>query len=245
MIRNEGEREKEGERKAVSGSWSAAYDNISHPELFCIPPLGVIIGAWRWYKKRLKKMLVCSIYVECDLIQSCRKYLWPSGRACFFLLHLIRTRSLTMLWVFKTLNLHFFKNLNKKHPYTHTYRITTPHVNYQVPFQRTFASLAVLIIIVVCISLRDGEFFFLSSLIRIQLIHCDCGAAGGIWTASLCLSPVWASLKSGAVIICRCSSWQGSKKQMRTLGGVRGLSHTPLPIIHPYDVGLKWHCNFN
>lgn len=129
-----------------------------------------------------------------------------------------------------------------------TQEITNPHVNYQVPFQRTLASLAILIIIVVCISLwvrkREG-FFLLSSLIRSQLIHCNCGAAGGIWTASLCLSPVWASLKSGAVIICRCSSWQGSRKQMRTLGGVRRPSHTPLPVIHPYDVGLKWHCNFN
>ena len=67
-----------------------------------------------------------------------------------------------------------------------------------------------------------GAFFFppLSPhpFIRIQLIQCNCLTAGGISTLSLAYSLVWASLKSGAVIICRCSSWQGSKKTNGSAG---------------------------
>lgn len=59
-----------------------------------------------------------------------------------------------------------------------------------------------------CASRSESEPFFIRFLIRSQLIQCNCRTAGGIWTAHLCRSPVCVSLKSGAVIICRCSSWQ-------------------------------------
>lgn len=72
-------------------------------------------------------------------------------------------------------------------------------------------------------SMRVESFFS----IRIQLIQCNCLTAGGISTPSLPYSPVWASLKSGAVIICRCSSWQGNKKQMRMQLGMGNTATCP------------------
>lgn len=159
MIRNECWGEREGERKAVSGTRSAAYDNISHPVLSCIVPLGVIIGAWIWRAKRVQKMLVWSIYVESDLFQSCQECLWSSGSAGFTITW--SEPGLTQCCECLNTQPACPQSLNTKHTHAHIWN-NNPHVNYQVPFQRTFASLAVLIIIVVCISLRDRESFFSS-----------------------------------------------------------------------------------
>lgn len=46
-------------------------------------PLEVIIEVWIRPEKSAQETLVSSIYIECDLIQSCQEYLRPSGNACF------------------------------------------------------------------------------------------------------------------------------------------------------------------
>lgn len=67
---------REGERKAVSGSSSAAYDHISHPVRFCIMPLGVIIGACIWHGKKRegKKCLSRGFTSSASLFRAVRSF---------------------------------------------------------------------------------------------------------------------------------------------------------------------------